>query len=147
MASLNLAVSGHKGLPKTHRPTFSMNSSMRIESTSCWSLSLGHILNSFSHCPWCVASVNTIANSPTAFVSWISHCFPLLLLIRSPPYLSENHFSCCQHSPFIRYSEPSPNKSLPGLSLAFTWLPRTSFQLPSMSPQMGYSVSVFNNTR
>lgn len=127
MIPINLAVSVYHG-PKLigQPPQWGPASTWELKSASWWSLSLGHMLSSFSHCPCCVASVNTITNSPTAFVSCIPHCVPALS-IRSSPLLSGNQVPCCQHSSIIRYSAPSPNKSLPGLSPDFTWLPKIPF--------------------
>lgn len=83
-ASLNLAASGYHDLPNTHRLTSSMTSSMRTESTSWWRLYLGYIMNSFFHCPRCVASVNPITILLQSFVSNIPTVFllsPLDLLL------------------------------------------------------------------
>lgn len=83
--SLNVTASAHHGL-KLIKPASSMSSTStgRSESSSCWSLALDLTLNSFSYCPYCVASVNLITGSPAASLFFhppLRPCSPQELLL------------------------------------------------------------------
>lgn len=85
LSSLNVAASAHHGL-KLIKPASSMSSTStgRSESSSCWSLALDLTLNSFSRCPYCVASVNPITSSPAASLFFhppLRPCSPQELLL------------------------------------------------------------------